>query len=289
MQKKCSKCKQVKNLDEFNKWSRAKDGHHYNCRRCIAVNSKKIYDKYMGKAREYHQGTKKKITQQCNVCNRVKTVENFRTCGQTKGIPHYRKKCNKCISDTPGHREKRYKRRNFERELQQQRKKRAKLKGGDGFRYESGERYSSYQYNKHLNQFLKRHGQRKCAECKLIKTFNEFTKNEDIHHKLSAVGHYCRKCKNIKDKIYQKSHPKVMDRCRETSAIRQNERCDNLHDTYIKNLIVAGSPLTFADVPDELVKAKRQYIKLRRETNNNDHRKKRKYNERKEQESTKDR
>ena len=135
--KKCTKCKQTKNLNEFHNCKRSKDGHHYDCKSCIAINNKKIYDKYMGKAREYHQHIKKKIKKQCNTCNKNKFIENFTMCGQSKGIPCYRKQCNKCMRSQPHYikRVRAYKIKDKGRANMLARKRKKKLKDGDGFRY----------------------------------------------------------------------------------------------------------------------------------------------------------
>ena len=270
--KKCIKCKQLKNLDEFHNSKRSKDGHHYDCKSCIAIANKKLYDKYMGKAREYHQLTKKKINKQCNVCNKVKFVESFVLCGQTKGKPHYRFECKKCMNSNPHliKRKREYKanKHNKDRANMLARKRRDKVKDGDGFRYTKGERYSFFQYNKYLNQFLKRHGERKCGKCHLIKPFNEYTENTENHHRLREVGRYCRKCTTVVNTIYKKSSPEIMKKCNKTSGIKANKGTDDMSDNYIKSLIIQSyhskSILKQEDIPDELVEAKRQYIQIKR-------------------------
>jgi len=44
---------------------------------------------------------------------------------------------------------------------------------------------------------------------------------------------------------------------------KQNQR-DELHTTYIKQLLTQGTVLNAADIPQELIEAKREHIKLGR-------------------------
>ena len=284
--KKCIKCKQTKNLDEFHNSKRSKDGHHYDCKSCTGIRVKKVYNKYMGKARKHHQLTKKKIKKQCNACNKVKFVESFTMCGQSKGIPCYRNQCNKCMRSQPHYikRVHAYKtnKQNKDRANMLARKRKAKLKERDGFRYTKGEIYSFYQYNKYLNRFLKKQNKRKCPSCNMIKPFNEYTKNTENHNRIEAVGHSCRKCTTIRNTIYKKSAPEVMQKSRKIACIKANKNVDEMSDNYIKGLITRYSDLEFSEIPDEFVQAKRQHLELKRATKTTSlGKKKRKYNENK--------
>jgi len=45
---------------------------------------------------------------------------------------------------------------------------------------------------------------------------------------------------------------------------RKQKQRDELHPTYIKQLLTQGTALNAADIPQELVKTKREHIKLGR-------------------------
>ena len=53
MEKKCAKCGVIKSLNEFNKLSRAKDGHHYRCKPCCNSYYKSLYPKIKDKKSVY--------------------------------------------------------------------------------------------------------------------------------------------------------------------------------------------------------------------------------------------
>jgi hypothetical protein len=43
-QKRCSKCKEVKLISEFNKDKSKKDGHYYQCKECSRLKNKRFRD-----------------------------------------------------------------------------------------------------------------------------------------------------------------------------------------------------------------------------------------------------
>ena len=55
MKKHCSKCKKLKDIDQFNKEKRAKDGHRYSCREC----DKERMGKYLKKIGSYGRNKRK--------------------------------------------------------------------------------------------------------------------------------------------------------------------------------------------------------------------------------------
>jgi len=60
-EKKCSRCKVVKSLDNFGKYSRAKDGHRGMCLSCRREQGQEDKDKVSARAKEYRKKNKDKI------------------------------------------------------------------------------------------------------------------------------------------------------------------------------------------------------------------------------------
>jgi len=65
------------------------------------------------------------------------------------------------------------------------------------------------------------------------------------------------KAKRLEDKRTQKS--------RATASKRKAMLRDNLHDEYIKHLIVKNTSLSYADIPKELIEVKRLQLQIIRE------------------------
>ena len=73
MTKRCSKCKQVKNLDDFHRCNKSLDGRHYICKEC-----KKTYDLiYKKNRKEYFQKKGKKYYQEHKEKIKERVKEGF--------------------------------------------------------------------------------------------------------------------------------------------------------------------------------------------------------------------
>tara|TARA_Y100000310_G_scaffold78414_1_gene75060 strand:- start:568 stop:825 length:258 start_codon:yes stop_codon:yes gene_type:complete len=77
---------------------------------------------------------------------------------------------------------------------------------------------------------------KKCSKCNIIIDIKEF----------SLDKYCCKKCRN------------------KTARIRQKYERSILNNSYIKKLIVAESSLGLRDIPDEMVEAKKELIKIQR-------------------------
>jgi hypothetical protein len=93
MEKKCTKCGEVKTLDEFTKDKYKKDGKSYLCKSCKVVYSKKIYEKNKNEDISRLQFIKlfneNNGLRECSKCGEVKSLDMF--------YKKYKKSTAKCI------------------------------------------------------------------------------------------------------------------------------------------------------------------------------------------------
>lgn len=82
IRKVCSKCRIEKELSEFHKRSRTKDGYNYNCKKCRSSETKDFYekhkDKILEKIKKYRNDNKehiKKLTKLNRIKNREKILK----------------------------------------------------------------------------------------------------------------------------------------------------------------------------------------------------------------------
>ena len=59
--KTCSDCKKTKDLREFRRDKRSKDGHYLYCRECAKVRDRKYYEGHKDQAKKYYQENKEKL------------------------------------------------------------------------------------------------------------------------------------------------------------------------------------------------------------------------------------
>ena len=109
-----------------------------------------------------------------------------------------------------------------------------------------------------------------CTKCKKIKSLDGFYKRKG-----SKCGYRrpCIECYNNKDickwRVYSKEYWKEYrqrDKSKKTWRKWFLKRRENITDSYIKKLLTSRSNLRFEDIPQELVEAKRQYVKIKRIT-----------------------
>jgi protein-arginine kinase activator protein McsA len=85
--KRCKKCEKDLPYDHFNKYSKAKDGLYYICKKCT-----KLYRKSLKR-----KAPKKKA---CSSCKVVQPISEFwKNKSQADGHQHYCKACNKAKND----------------------------------------------------------------------------------------------------------------------------------------------------------------------------------------------
>jgi hypothetical protein len=79
--KVCKKCKEEKELSLFSKDKRKKDGHRYQCKKCINEyyeNNKEYWKEYRENNKEYYENNKqKKIKRQVEYVKQRKKTDNF--------------------------------------------------------------------------------------------------------------------------------------------------------------------------------------------------------------------
>jgi hypothetical protein len=125
---------------------------------------------------------------------------------------------------------------------------------------------------------------RTCTLCKVAKPLSEYHKKAAYHDGLDP---WCKACKHEKDTVrywsdpsrykrksaaYHKAHPdkarkwKLESAERHRDEDRQKRRAEiqDLSDHYVRQLFCENNVLTFSDIPQCLVEARRELIKLKR-------------------------
>lgn len=230
IEKKCCKCKEIKNKSEFHKRSSSKDGLVSQCKDCTKIlkitynlnyrkNQPKVYIDY----------DKLSISEKkCTRCNKTKNVREFhknpRITKTNHGLRTYCKKC----------------------DLEQQRERRKKNKKFAWF-IESGEIVT----------------EKKCGICEESKPFNEF--NPDFKSKYNLSGK-CKSCRSIELKIhYKKNTSRYKKRCNSWRITNRDKIINS--DAYMVIQLTKKTVLDKSDITPELIELKRKTLQLQREIN----------------------
>ena len=209
----------------------------------------------------------------CNKCKQIKSVDAFRKTfswdeHRIKKRYYYRGACKNCESKD----NKRYYEKN-NLKLRSKRKKRwASLSALDkkslstgarkrirnwkrnNKKYKNGEKYSMKLYIYYLNPILAQYKIKKCGRCWSVKNLNKYTKN------IGMKGGYDWQCRECKKKMAQLHR----DNNKELYSLWRRKPIEQLSDTYIKSILASRSNLKSTDIPQFLVKSKRQQIQLTR-------------------------
>jgi hypothetical protein len=84
---------------------------------------------------------------------------------------------------------------------------------------------------------------------------------ETISQKTKEYGRRNRKRLNAYRLEYRNAN---LTKCRQWENKSQRAQRENLGDTYVKQILTMDSPLVAADIPQPLVEAKRQHLKIKR-------------------------
>lgn len=162
--KKCSICKEVKNINLFSKNKSSKDGFKNYCKQCASYANKKYREKYREEInkrnRAFYERSKQNSKQRtekelqkgvkyCTRCKSILPIENFRQ----RGNGGFYSTCRKCDNE----RNREYRLNNYEKYKQQHRKSeqiRNKRKK------ETKNTFSDYDW-----KFCKQFFENKCAYC----------------------------------------------------------------------------------------------------------------------------
>ena len=118
-----------------------------------------------------------------------------------------------------------------------------------------------------LNKF------KKCSKCKEEKSLDCFGLNKNGRY---GVGNRCKDCNLIyfkeyylknKEKInkyFKEYRSKNKENCKKIVKKYKKKQREQLEDGYIVQLITQNTGLTTADIPSELIEAKRLEIKIKR-------------------------
>ena len=94
--KTCTTCKIEKNLTEFHKHSGSKDGHHWKCKKCVALYQEELKNKYKKARDEMPEDWAIGKTKTCTQCLVSKALSEFQNDVRAKdGHKPYCRKCYK--------------------------------------------------------------------------------------------------------------------------------------------------------------------------------------------------
>ena len=92
--KTCTNCKIEKNLTEFHKHSSSKDGHHWKCKKCVALYQKELKAKYKEERDKLPEDWYVGKTKTCTQCSVTKELSEFNNDVATKD--GHKPSCRKC-------------------------------------------------------------------------------------------------------------------------------------------------------------------------------------------------
>ena len=102
--KTCTTCKIEKNLTEFHKHSGSKDGHHWKCKKCVALYQKELKNKYKEERDKLPEDWYGGKTKTCTQCLVTKELTEFNYDVTTKdGHKPYCRACLKKYKDANKH------------------------------------------------------------------------------------------------------------------------------------------------------------------------------------------
>ena len=134
-------------------------------------------------------------------------------------------------------------------------------KHGNGFRYDC----KSCRKKELENKILPIIKEKQCSICDKVKSGDEFWV---ARHKKDGKYPYCILCTSRKKKLWATLNREAVNKYNRESEFggqaRFTKARKNLDDVYIKALLVQNSILTFKDIPLEMIKLKREQIKLLR-------------------------
>lgn len=157
--KRCTKCRQIKDINEFGRARIVKDGHRGECKECAK------------KGRKY----------QCRECKERKRKEdliigryrNYYYCIPCWEALQGKKKCIGC---------------KMIKDLQEFAEDKSRP---DGHEYYCKDCRREHQIKKHAKKILQR-GEKQCIRCRKIKDINEFFENHTTRDKIDL---YCKQCR----------------------------------------------------------------------------------------------
>lgn len=229
LEKKCCRCKEIKNRSEFHKRSSSKDGLLNHCKDCQKKIKAAYYKKHIkNKPKVYIDYDKLSISEKkCAKCNKTKDVRKFSRDGYvTKDNHGLRIYCKKCDLE--------------------KRKKLEKKSKKFVYYIESGEIVT----------------EKKCNTCKESKPFHNFHRNWT--GKYNKAGS-CKSCRSIKaNDDYAKNTAKYRKRLNNYRN-RNKDKILNADNYIIRRLTRRSPDLNKSDIPSELIELKRKALQLKRE------------------------
>ena len=111
---------------------------------------------------------------------------------------------------------------------------------------------------------------KKCNKCKSIKDETLFRKvhqcwttKDGIKHKSINITNVCLDCQRLWRREYRKKNPRKCTEADLRTTKRYFQRClKSLSDSYMKALLTRNSSLGAKDITNDLIKMKREQVKL---------------------------
>ena len=97
-----------------------------------------------------------------------------------------------------------------------------------------------------------------CSKCKNKQDIEQFHKNKAT---CDGFYSYCKKCSKTLGKRFRKDNKNQVYLSKKGYY---NKQVEELGDYYIKQALLQGTNLKSGDIPEEIVKAKREHLKLKR-------------------------
>ena len=105
-----------------------------------------------------------------------------------------------------------------------------------------------------------------CRGCNKIQVDNRVSKNPELYKKKQGDNYKRWKKKNYKKVLESKRNYRLKNKAKINKYTKNRYASERelLSDWYVKALIVNGTILKFEDIPQEMVEAKREHLKLYR-------------------------
>ena len=111
---------------------------------------------------------------------------------------------------------------------------------------------------------------KQCIKCESIKDETLFRKvtqywttKDGIKHKSISIINICLDCQRLWRREYRKKNPRKCTKADLKTTKRYFQRCSkSLSDSYMKALLTRNSSLSAKDITNDLIKMKREQVKL---------------------------
>ena len=107
-------------------------------------------------------------------------------------------------------------------------------------------------------EYYEKNNNKTCSKCKKAKDINQFSKSKSTY---DGFYPYCKKCDSIVSSKFRQDNKEHIYKTKKAYNEKQNKE---LGDYYVKQCLLRGTILKSKDIPQEVVEAKRDHLKLKR-------------------------